>query len=215
MTMFNKRKKAIDALNKHLADLTSISNVRDGNNWKASLMDTLNLYIGTESSISKRLDGLYFTKREDVYHSRDLGILTEHIYDDSKKENFRDLIKNAIKYVEANGIYKSETRRNFLGGFNNGEIIGGIVGAVVLTFGIGNYFGKLEKDREVFQFEKKKETLEKEILDLTERVKQFSSDSLLLKQTQQDLIDSKKLIDSLQNKIHGALPTIKVTTKDK
>ncbi|MBN2820868.1 MAG: hypothetical protein JXP36_17985 [Bacteroidales bacterium] len=207
MTIFNKRKKAIDALNKHLVDLTAISNVRDGNNLKASLMDTLNLYIGTESSISKRLEGLYFTRREDIYHSQELGILTEHIYDESKKDSFRDLIQHAIKYIDANGIYKNDTRRNFLGGFNNGEIIGGIVGAIILTLGIGNYLGKLEKDREVFQFEKEKVSLENKILELTARINKSSADSVLLQQAQQEIIYNKKLIDSLQ--------TTKITTKRK
>ena len=92
--MFNKSKKAIDAFKKHLADLNTISNVRDGNNWKASLKDTLNLYVGVESSISKRLDGLYFTRKESEYHGRDIGLVTEHIYEENKKDNFRDLIQN-------------------------------------------------------------------------------------------------------------------------
>ncbi|MCZ8355152.1 MAG: hypothetical protein O9340_10475 [Cyclobacteriaceae bacterium] len=211
--MFNKRKKAIEAFEKHLADLSMISNVRDGNNWKASLKDTLNLYIGAESSISKRLDGLYFTRREDNYHSRDLGTLTKHIFDNSKKDNFRDLIQNAIKYVEANGIYKNEFRRNFLGDLNNREIIGGIVGATIIILGIGNYFGKLEKDREVFQFEKQKDELEKEILKLSERVKKSSSDSVLLKQAQQEITSNKNLIDSLQNEIYKTMQKGKVTKK--
>lgn len=200
--MFNKNKKAKIALKQHLTDLSSISNVRDGNNWKASLMDTLNLYIGHESSISKRLDTLYFTRKESIHHSRDLGILTEHIYDENRKEDFRNLIQNAIRYIEANGIHKKDSQKNFLEIFNNAEIISGIVGAILLVLGIGNYFGKLEKDREVFQLEKQKETLENKIQVLTEKSKKDSAETKILKQTQQKIIHNKQLIDSLQNVIY-------------
>ena len=158
--MFNKSKKAIETLNRQLSELDSISNVRQGNNWKASLKDTLDLYIGPDSSLSTRLDGLYFTLKESYVPEGVIGVFTNHVYDESLKENFKDLINNAIKHIQSNGIFKDSARKNFLGQFGNTEIISGLVVAAGIIYGIGNYFGKLEKDREVFQSEKLKEKMD-------------------------------------------------------
>jgi cell division protein FtsB len=153
--MFNKSKKAIAALNKHLGDIDSISNVQEGNTWKASLKDTINLYIGNNSSISQRLEKLYFTKKVQSTAPGIIGIFTDHVYDQSLKQNFKDLISSAIKHIESNGIYKSPNKKNFLHHFGNTEVISGAAFVVLLIYGIGNYFGKLEKDREIIQTESK------------------------------------------------------------
>lgn len=186
--MFNKTKKAIDTLNRQLNELPAITNVKQGNNWKASLKDTINLYIGHQSSISQRLDSLYFTRKESYVPDGVMGIFTNHIYDETKKENFKDLIQNAIKYIQANGIYKNNSNKNFLGSFSNTEIISGIVVASGLILGIGNYFGKLEKDREIYQIEKEKEALENKIKEFTEINTQV-------------IKNSEKKADSLLNEI--------------
>lgn len=198
--MFNKSKKAIDTLNRQLNELSSITNVKQGNNWKASLKDTLNLYIGPQSSLSQRLDGLYFTRKETYVPDGVIGIFTDHVYDETKKENFKDLIQNAIKYIQSNGIYKNDSKRNFLGSFNNTEIISGIVVSIGLIYGIGNYFGKLEKDREIYQIEKQNETLENKINQLTEINAQGTA-------------NCQRKTDSLQNEIQ--IQRKAVTTKVK
>jgi len=153
--MSSKSKKAIASLNKHLNDIDSVSNVQEGNTWKAALKDTINLYIGENSSISQRLDKLYFTRKETYVPDGIIGIFTDHVYDESKKQNFKDLILSAIKYIEQNGVYRNPNNKNFLNHFGNAEIISGAVFIILLVFGIGNYFGKLEKDREIMQTETK------------------------------------------------------------
>lgn len=198
--MFNKTKKAIDTLNRQLNELSSITNVKQGNNWKASLKDTLNLYVGPQSSISQRLDGLYFTRKETYVPHGVIRIFTNHVYDETKKENFKDLIQNAIKYIQSNGIYKNDSKRNFLGSFNNTEIISGIVVSIGLIYGVGNYFGKLEKDREIYQIEKQNETLEDKIKQLTEINAEATT-------------NCQRKTDSLQNEIQ--IQRKAVTTKVK
>lgn len=42
-----------------------------------------------------------------------------NVYDNSMKENFKDLIKKAINHIETNGVYKNESKKNFLSSFNN------------------------------------------------------------------------------------------------
>jgi hypothetical protein len=153
--MFNKSKKAIATLNKHLGDLDSISNIQEGNTWKAALKDTINLYIGDNSSISQRLDKIYFTKQIHSTVSNVIGIFTDHVYDDTLKQNFKDLISSAIKHIDSNGVYKSHDKKNILHHFGNAEVISGAAFVVILVYGIGNYFGKLEKDREIMQTETK------------------------------------------------------------
>lgn len=194
--MFNKSKKAIETLNRQLSELDSISNVRQGNNWKASLKDTLDLYIGPDSSLSTRLDGLYFTRKESYVPEGVIGVFTNHVYDESLKENFKDLINNAIKHIQSNGIFKDSARKNFLGQFGNTEIISGLVVAAGIIYGIGNYFGKLEKDREVFQSEKLKEKMESQIQNLQ------SEKNLMIKEYDDFRLKSTKTIDSLQNEIN-------------
>ncbi|MBF2092073.1 hypothetical protein FPG87_13020 [Flavobacterium psychrophilum] len=165
--MFNKKKEAIKILDSLLTEIETINDVKQGNNWKSKLKDTLNLYVGENSAISKRLNSLYFTRKETKVYTNAIGFYDVHIYDDSLKEDFRDLIRNAKDYVQSNGVYKNPDKKNFLSHFNNAEIIGGIVVAVGIIYGIGSYFGKLEKDREIFQNETKMQEVEKKSESLT------------------------------------------------
>ncbi|MFN9112752.1 MAG: hypothetical protein ACK5XN_22025 [Bacteroidota bacterium] len=158
--MIRKSKKAIASLNKHLSDIDSVRNVQEGDTWKAALKDTINLYIGEKSSISQRLDKLFFTRKETYVPQGVIGIFDKHVYDESKKQNFKDLILSAIRYIELNGIYRNPNNKNFLNHFGNAEIISGTVFVTLLVFGIGNYFGKLEKDREIMQIETKNKDAE-------------------------------------------------------
>ena len=104
--MSMKSKKAIKVLRNYLKKLNSIKNVQEGNNWKASIKDILEQYGGPNSSITNRLDDLHFTRKESKVFEHSIGYSIDHIYDESKKENFRDLIENAISVIESNGIYK-------------------------------------------------------------------------------------------------------------
>jgi hypothetical protein len=160
--MFNKKKEAITVLNSLLTEIDSIADVKQGNNWKSKLKDTLNLYVGESSAISKRLDDLYFTRKETRAYTNAIGLYDVHIYDENLKEDFRNLIRNAINYVQSNGVYKNPDKKNFLHSFGNAEIISGTAFVILLVFGIGNYFGKLEKDREIMQTETKIKDIEKE-----------------------------------------------------
>ena len=110
-----------------------------------------------------------------------------------KKENFKDLIQNAIKHIESNGIYKNESIKNFLSGFNNKELIGGIVVGIGIIFGIGNSIGKLEKEREIIVNEfkireienkyqdcsKENEVIKTQLEEKTSRYKTNSKDTIV------------------------------------
>jgi hypothetical protein len=158
--MINKRKEAIKILNALLIEIDTIIDVNQGNNWKSKLKDTLNLYIGESSAISSRLDKLYFTRKETKVYTNAIGFYDVHIFDENKKEDFRNLINNAVNYVESNGVYKITNKNNFLSEFKNPEIIGGIFVTLGMIFGIGNYFGKLEKDREIIDVELKMKVID-------------------------------------------------------
>jgi cell division protein FtsB len=151
--MFKKR-KAIDILNRHLTELNTVTTVQQGNTWKASLKDTLDINIGPESSISTRLDDLHFTRKEAYIPKGVRGVFDKHVYDETKKEHFRHLIENAIRHIESNGVYVNHSKSNFLSGFDNAQIIGGIVVAAGSLFAVGNYLGKFEKEREIIQLNK-------------------------------------------------------------
>lgn len=210
---FNRTNKAIETFNSHLLKLDMISDVKQGNNWKASLRDMLKLHVGPESSLLKRLDELYFTRKEMHVPDRALGVFTTHVYDESKKENFRDLVNNAINYIKINGVCKHPSQSNFLAGFNNTELISGIAVAIGLIFSIGNYLGKLEKDRELFQFERQKDILEKEIKELKNKNNKIFSENKQIIQLQNQLINSEKQIDSLVNETKNLKNTSKMTFK--
>lgn len=171
--MNNKTKKAKAVLNKHLESINSVSNVQEGNNWKASLKDTINLYIGENSSISQRLDIIHFTRLEQYTVPGVIGILDKHVYDESQKQNFKNLISNAIIHIESNGIYKNPNKGNLLSSFSNAELISGIVVAFGIIFGIGNYFGKHDKDRESLRNE--------------EQIKEIKQESVILRQANDSL----------------------------
>ena len=155
-----KSQKAIIVLRNYISDLDNITNVQQGNTWKATLNDSLFLYLGQDSSIKKRLEDLFFTKQVSSTVPGITGIFTDHVYDENNKENFKNLIENAIKHIESNGIVKSNIKGNFLVNFKTVEIISGLFVAGGLIFSIGNYVGKIDKEREVTELNNKKEEFE-------------------------------------------------------
>jgi hypothetical protein len=174
--MWNKASKANKTLQQKITELNLIVDVRQGNNWKASLKDSIELHIGKDSSISKRLDELHFTRRETKVVPGVIGIFEEHIFDASKKADFKHLIESAINNIKSNGLFKPLTKNNFLGGFNNTEIISGIVGAILIVYGIGNYFGKLEMEREIIQSESKLKKYDEKNISPAPRSMQLTKD---------------------------------------
>ncbi len=103
--MSNRSKnEAIASLKRLLTELETIQDVRNGNNWKAILKETLNLYLGNESSITERLDKLFFTRKEYVIDPYVIGGSNRYIYDESKKEDFKSLIQHAINHINDNGV---------------------------------------------------------------------------------------------------------------
>lgn len=157
--MTNKKKEAIKILKGLLTEIDTIKDVKAGNNWKSKLKDTLKLYVGENSAICQRLDVLYFTRKETKIFKDAIGIYDEYIYDDNKKQDFKNLINNAIDYINSNGVFKNPNKGNFISSFSNTEIIGGVVFALGLSYGVGNFFGKLEVNKETIQLETKiKET---------------------------------------------------------
>ena len=143
----NKSQKAIETLKAKSLQLNEIQNVQQGNTWKAALKDSLISYLGNDSAIINRLEDLHFTKR--VSSNSPNVISSTNVYDDSKKENFKNLISNAISQIETHGIFKNKTKGNILNSFNNAQLIGGLFVAATLIFGVGKFFGNLEKEREI------------------------------------------------------------------
>jgi hypothetical protein len=156
-----KSKKAIKVLNNYLSELDHITNAQQGNNWKATLKDTLILYVGKDSSTIKRLESLYFTKKITSTSPMVLGGFVEHVFIEEHKEHFKDLIQNTIKYIESNGLFKNTSSSNFLSKFKTVEIISGLFIASGVLFSIGRYVGKQENERDVINTNSKIETVEK------------------------------------------------------
>jgi cell division protein FtsB len=50
--------------------------------------------------------------------------------------------------------------------FSNAEIISGIVFVILLVFGIGNYFGRIEKDKESLRTDEQLKKIENENISL-------------------------------------------------
>ena len=155
--MSNESQKAISVLKAKSLELNKVHNVQQGNTWKASLLATLVSYLGNDSAIITRLNGLHFTKR--VSNNYPGMISSTNVYDETKKDNFRDLISSAVTYIETHGIKKTEIKGNMLKGFNNTQLIGGFFAASTLVFGIGNFVGKIEKDREIIETNSKFQTI--------------------------------------------------------
>lgn len=175
--MFNKNKKAIKVLNDLLIEIDTISE-EQSKIWKSKLKDTLNLYLGENSAISNKLDETTFTRIEVRTYSKAIGLYEIEIYDENKKEDFRNLIHNATNYIQSHGIYKNSNKTNFLTNYSNKELITGIVAAIGIILSIGIYLGKLEKDREILQIETKLKEIEtqKETLKVENKMlKQISN----------------------------------------
>lgn len=95
------------------------------------------------------------------------------MYDESKKESFRDLINNAISYIQANGVMSSVKKNNLLSEFSNETLIGALIFIIGTSLALGNYFGKLEKDKEIIEANLRLRDVEKENKDLQFKLKQL------------------------------------------
>ena len=154
--MKKRTKQAINALTHHIENLEVVSNTKQGNTWKASVRATFNLYLGKESALSDRLSQLYFTKAIPIPDADVFEKKYDHNYDETAKQDFRDLIQSAIKHIETNGIYKDYSKKNFLSNFNNKEIISGILSCIVLIGGIifkaGEHYSDSDKKTEISEY---------------------------------------------------------------
>jgi hypothetical protein len=149
---FNKSKKAINKLRESRTTLNNISNTQEGNNWKTSLKASFILYLGKESAFLGRLENLFFTRKVETNVKNYLGTATKNVYDDNKKENFRNLIDNVIEHIESHGLYKNATKKNnLLSEFNNTTLISGLFAVAVLIFAAGTLKGKYDADREIIE----------------------------------------------------------------
>ena len=164
--MLFKKSNAIKVLNESKQQLNSIQNVQQANTWKASLKASLIIYLGQSSAIVSRLESLHFTKKVALSNKTYLGTGSENIYDDSKKENFRNLIDNSIQYINSHGLFKDQTKKNWLSNFNNVELNSGLIVVAGIIFTIGNYKGNLDKEREITEIKNQKASLEFQYKDI-------------------------------------------------
>ncbi|WP_179318022.1 hypothetical protein [Winogradskyella undariae] len=175
----DKIKKAIDFLKTKSLELDKIKNVQQGNTWKASLQASLTSYLGTDSVIISRLENLYFTKRISSNNSN--VISSRNVYDENKKDNFKNLIESAISHIETHGILENKKKGNMFESFNNAQLIGGLFVAGTLVFGIGNFVGKIEKDREIVETNNKLQLLEDKYQMSIEKNKYLKNENEILK----------------------------------
>jgi len=178
--IFSKTKKAIKRLNEEKIKLEKIQNVLQANTWKASLKASLIVYLGKDSTIVSRLDNLFFTKKAPSGTSYMGGAKSENIYDETKKNNFEDLIDNSIEYIQSHGLYKNPMKKNFLSDYSNVEILTGlfVVGGIVFSAGI--YKDKLDNERQIEKMEIEKSSFQNKytsVIKTNEKLK-FENDSL-------------------------------------
>lgn len=160
--MLFKKTNAIKVLNASKKQLDAIQNVQQANTWKASLKASLTLYLGSDSAIVTRLESLHFTKKVTIPKKTYMGngTTSENIYDDSKKENFKNLIDNSIQYINSHGLFKDQTKKNWLSNFNNVEMNSGLLVVTTIIFASGNYKGNLDKEIEISEIRNQKSSLE-------------------------------------------------------
>lgn len=181
----NKVNKAIEALEKHLAKLDSITDTSNGNTWKAALIDTFEKYLGSDSALLLRLRNLYFSRKDYNQsgfwqNSRTAELVpvgVSYIFDESKKKGFEDLIKEAISYIKQNGVYSQHN--NALGRYSNTQLISGSIFALSLVITSSMFLGGVYKERELIKVEgqleiskENVELLEGDILKLESQLKQ-------------------------------------------
>lgn len=65
--------------------------------------------------------------------------------------------------------------------FDNAQLIGGLFVGATLVFGIGNFIGKIEKDREIVETNNKLQSLEEKYQNLIETNKSLKIENDTLK----------------------------------
>ncbi|MEZ7505952.1 hypothetical protein [Flavobacterium sp. Arc2] len=184
--IFNKSKKAIQRLNEEKIKLDNIQNVLQGNTWKASLKASLTVYLGKDSTLISRLDNLFFTKKAPAGKSYMGGAKIENIYDDTKKNNFKDLIDNSIEYIKSHGLYKNPLKKNILSDLNMVQIIGGSFVVAGVIFNAGNYKGKLDCERQIDKVKNEKSLLKNKYYGTTKANQKLKIENDSLKKLQKN-----------------------------
>lgn len=156
--MSKKTKSAIGVLKKYRADLSSVTDTKTGNTWKAKVQDSLKQYIGTDSALYSRFHNEVFTDKIQSSGGSgrvggsvwiDTNTYTEHRYNPNRKANFERLLDEIIEHIEYHGLKETYVRTNFMSGFTNAQIIGGIVAAATIIVSLTGWLTSLSKERKI------------------------------------------------------------------
>lgn len=189
--IFSKSKKAIQHLKEQKVKLDDIKNVLQGNTWKASLKASLIIYLGKDSTLISRLDNLSFTKKKSASTDYMGGTKTMNIYDDTQKNNFKDLLNNSIEYIQSHGLYKNPIKNNILTHFNTTQIISGSFIMAGIIFSAGKYKGKLDYERQIDRIENEKLVFENKYNDTNKANQKLKIENDSLKKLQIKTISSR------------------------
>lgn len=155
----NKRAgKAINVLKTYLQQLEHVKSEKEGNNWKAKVLDTLKNYIGSDAALYNRFANEFFTDKitrsgESGGNWIDLNTYTSHVYNAQRKHNFVNLINDIIHHIELNGVKENYLKTNFLSSFSTIQILGGILVVSNIVYWSGVWVGNTQKDREIIKLE--------------------------------------------------------------
>lgn len=208
--LINKRvEKATRILNKYKTEINGISNVKEANNWKAKVLDSLKIYLGVDSPLYMRFKESYFTIKRP----------SENIYDASLKENFKLLLQDVIDHITQNGVQQDYVKTNFLSSFSTGTILGGLLTGATLIFFIGKFVGTTEKEREVSKMESQIQTMESKLAEKEKNIQNKEADIFKQNQALQILKQNNNvlkipLINKVNEKSNQHDNTITQTNKE-
>ena len=133
-----------------------LGNVNDevqGENWKAAVANSFELYFGKDSDLLKRLKDLRFTEQRTSTGARSMPF-TYYTYNGNLKKYFSEMIISAIEHIQHNGIIDNYIKTNFLSSFSTGQILTGIATAGGILFSSGLFLGNIQNNRDLLKIEK-------------------------------------------------------------
>ena len=161
--MSKKIDAAVKVLQDYLPQLDSVNNEKEGNNWKAKVLDSLNKYLGSDSELYKRLANEFFTQKvqrqtRSIPGVIDLNVYYDHVYKPERKQYFVNILNEVIQHIKNHGVKDDFIKTNFLSSFNTGQIWTGILGVGTIVFWVGWFVGGTQKDREIIKTEFQRDT---------------------------------------------------------
>jgi hypothetical protein len=140
------KKSAIRAIEFHINEINSITNLEESEIWRRKTLDSLARIVGKESLLYKRLEEFRFhaSNGSEVGSSKRLTWVDVGAFKEYNKDRAKVMLLACIDSVNAVGVI--QPKGNFITRVNDGTIVAVITFCITGLLWVGYYFGSRDQE---------------------------------------------------------------------